>query len=67
MSRDSGHDVVERAPDHAAMSAGRNVMGLYLRGIHNDVATIAHPERLGGGPVDGAGRWPRLGLADTGG
>ena len=49
------------------MSAGRNVMGLYLRGIHNDVATIAHPERLGGGPVDGAGRWPRLGLADTGG
>ena len=44
--RELGHDVVERAPDYAAMSAGWNVMARYLRGIHDDVATMAHPERL---------------------
>jgi amidase len=44
--RELGHDVVERAPDYPTMSAGWNVMARYLRGIHDDVATIAHPERL---------------------
>jgi amidase len=41
-----GHDVVERAPDYAAMSAGWNVMARFLRGIHDDVEMMAHPERL---------------------
>jgi amidase len=44
--RELGHDVVERTPDYAAMSAGWNVMARYLRGIHDDVVTLAHPERL---------------------
>ena len=44
--RSLGHQVVERAPDYAAMSAGWNVMARYLRGIHNDVANMTHPERL---------------------
>jgi len=44
--RSLGHDVVERRPDYAAMSAGWNVMARYLRGIYDDVATMPHPERL---------------------
>ena len=44
--RSLGHDVVERAPDYAAMSAGWNVTARYLRGISDDVATMPHPERL---------------------
>ncbi len=45
MLRELGHDVVERAPDYAP-GRGRNVAARYLRGIHDDVATMAHPERL---------------------
>ena len=44
--RSLGHDVVERAPDYAATSAGWNVMARYLRGIADDVATLPHPDRL---------------------
>jgi amidase len=44
--RSLGHHVVERAPDYAAMAAGWNVMARYLRGIHDDVATMPHPDRL---------------------
>jgi amidase len=44
--RELGHEVVERAVDYAAISGGLNVTGRYLRGIHDDVATMAHPERL---------------------
>lgn len=44
--RELGHEVVERDPDYPAMSGGWNVMARYLRGIHDDVATMAHPERL---------------------
>jgi amidase len=44
--RSLGHDVVERAPDYAAISAGWNVMARYLRGISDDVGTMPHPERL---------------------
>jgi amidase len=44
--RSLGHDVVERSPDYAAMSAGWNVTARYLRGIYDDVATMPHPERL---------------------
>jgi amidase len=44
--RGLGHDVVDRAPDYAAMSGGWNVTARYLRGIHDDLATMAHPERV---------------------
>ena len=44
--RELGHDVIERAPDYAALRSGWHVTARYLRGIHDDVATMAHPERL---------------------
>jgi amidase len=44
--RSLGHDMVERVPDYAAMSAGWNVTARYLRGIYDDVVTMPHPERL---------------------
>ena len=44
--RGLGHDVVERAPDYGTLSAGGHIAARYLRGIHDDVATMAHPERL---------------------
>jgi amidase len=44
--RELGHEVVERDPDYPAMAGGLNVVARYLRGIHDDVATMAHPERL---------------------
>jgi amidase len=44
--RELGHEVVKRDPDYPATAAGRNVVARYLRGIHDDVATMAHPERL---------------------
>lgn len=44
--RELGHDVCDRSADYAAMSGGWNVTLRYLRGIHDDVATMAHPERL---------------------
>jgi amidase len=44
--RSLGHDVVERTPDYAAISAGWNVTARYLRGISDDVRTMPHPERL---------------------
>lgn len=44
--RSLGHDVVGRAPDYAALSAGWNVTARYLRGIADDVATMPHPEQL---------------------
>jgi amidase len=44
--RELGHEVIERALDYASISGGLNVTGRYLRGIHDDVAMMAHPERL---------------------
>jgi len=44
--RELGHHVVERAPDYATLRSGWHVTARYLRGIHDDVATMAHPERL---------------------
>ena len=44
--RELGHEVVDARPDYAAISGGLNVTARYLRGIHDDVATMAHPERL---------------------
>ena len=44
--RSLGHDVVECAPDYAALSGGWNITARYLRGISDDVAKMPHPERL---------------------
>ena len=44
--RELGHDVFERDPDYPALAAGWNVMVRFLRGIHDDVATMPHPELL---------------------
>jgi amidase len=43
--RSLGHEVSERHPDYGP-SAGATLTGLYLRGIHDDVHAVAHPERL---------------------
>ena len=42
--RSLGHDVVERDPDYGLPFL--NVLARYLRGIHEDVAAVPHPERL---------------------
>jgi amidase len=44
--RELGHDVVERAPDYLPLRSGWNVTARYVRGVHDDVATTPHPERL---------------------
>jgi amidase len=41
-----GHQVVERTPDWGGTRGGWNVTLRYLRGVHDDVATLAAPERL---------------------
>ena len=46
--RELGHDVVERAPDYLPLRSGWNVTARYVRGVHDDVATMPHPERLEG-------------------
>jgi amidase len=46
--RELGHDVVERTPDYLPLRSGWNVTARYVRGIHDDVATMPHPERLEG-------------------
>ncbi len=43
--RSLGHEIVEQDPDLPA-AAFFNVLVRYLRGIHDDVATLPHPERL---------------------
>ena len=42
--RSLGHEVVERDPDYGGV--GNNAVVRYLRGIREDVAGMAHPERL---------------------
>lgn len=44
--RELGHDVVERRPHWSTLSGGWNVSARYLRGVHDDVSVMAHPERL---------------------
>ena len=44
--RELGHEVIERSPDYSPMSSGWNVTARYLRGIHEDVATMPYPDRL---------------------
>jgi amidase len=46
LMRELGHDVIERRPHWSTLSAGWNVSARYLRGVHDDVAAMAHPDRL---------------------
>jgi amidase len=41
-----GHEVVERDPDYPLNGVAAQFIPRYLRGIRDDVATMAHPERL---------------------
>ena len=43
--RSLGHEVTERDPDYGA-DAIPAVLARYLRGVHDDAASLAHPERL---------------------
>lgn len=43
--RSQGHDVVEADPDYGPQALPA-VLVRYLRGIHDDAAALAHPERL---------------------
>ena len=43
--RSLGHEVSQRDPDFG-LSAGPTLTALYLRGVHDDVRAVAHPERL---------------------
>lgn len=42
--RGLGHDVVARSADYAVLSGGWNLTLRYLRGVHDDLATMMHPE-----------------------
>jgi amidase len=44
--RELGHEVVERGPDYSPLRSGWNVTARYVRGVHDDVATMPHPDRL---------------------
>ena len=43
--RSLGHEVSERDPDYG-LGVSSTLIPLYLRGIHDDVRAVAHPERL---------------------
>jgi amidase len=43
--RSLGHELTEHDPDYG-LGAGPTLSALYLRGIHDDVHAVAHPERL---------------------
>ncbi|MGH2991332.1 MAG: amidase [Solirubrobacterales bacterium] len=42
--RSLGHDVRDRGPEYGLV--GNGFVALYLRGIHDDVRAVPHPERL---------------------
>lgn len=44
--RSLGHDVVDRRPRYPAIRAGLHATVRYLRGVHDDAATLPRPERL---------------------
>jgi amidase len=44
--RELGHEVIARDPDYPATGSGMQFMPRYFRGIHDDVATMPHPDRL---------------------
>jgi amidase len=43
--RELGHEVTEREVDYGAQGIP-NVVARYLRGVHEEAASVAHPERL---------------------
>jgi amidase len=44
--RDLGHDVIARDPDYPPAAIYANYLPRYFRGIHNDVRSLPHPDRL---------------------
>jgi amidase len=44
--RSLGHEVNEREVDHGPLAPSVEFTAVYLRSLHEDVATFAHPERL---------------------
>jgi amidase len=44
--RKLGHEVSEREVDHGPMAPAPEFTAIYLRSIHEEAATFAHPERL---------------------
>lgn len=44
--RELGHQVVARNPDYPASAMLAHYLPRYLRGIHDDVRSLPHPERL---------------------
>ena len=44
--RDLGHEVNEREVDHGPLATSPEFTAIYLRSIHEEAATFAHPERL---------------------
>jgi amidase len=42
--RELGHDVVERDPDYPTAATVTNYLPRWARGVHDDLATMAHPE-----------------------
>jgi amidase len=44
--RSLGHDLIERDPEYGLGGVPMNVLVRYLRGIHDDAASMPHPERL---------------------
>lgn len=44
--RELGHDVVVRDPDYPATAALTNLLPRYLRGVHDDAASMPHQSRL---------------------
>jgi amidase len=44
--RSLGHEVIERDPDYPATGPLKQIIMRYLRGIHDDVSTMPHADRL---------------------
>jgi amidase len=44
--RELGHDVVDRDPDYPMTAMYANLLPRMLRGVHDDLATMPHPERV---------------------
>jgi len=44
--RELGHQVIARDPEYPASAIYANYLPRYFRGIHNDVCSLPHPERL---------------------
>jgi amidase len=44
--RELGHDVIERDPDYPPTAVYGQALPRYFQGVHDDVKTLPHPERL---------------------